>query len=128
MSIHTLAAWQACPYCDSVASEGTSTWVVTPPGETPTAPGRAGSAGRGGSSLVDVVGGDVEGFCSFDEQPATVSISSAPHSATRWGYLRMPLNLCSMPTPSGPAPTDQSITPPSGSSAHREFRPVRAQS
>src|ERR1700682_6208147 len=66
--IHTLAAWQACPYCDSVASEGTSTWVVTPPGETPTAPGFAGSAGRGGSSLVGVVAGGVGGFCFVDEK------------------------------------------------------------
>src|SRR4029079_2035273 len=30
-SIQTLAAWQAWPYWDSVASEGTSTLVVTPP-------------------------------------------------------------------------------------------------
>src|SRR6478672_1347430 len=79
-SIHTLAAWQACPYCDSVASAGTSTRVVTPPGDTPTAPGLGGSAGRGGSSLVDVVCGgvDVEDFCSFDEQATTVSVTSAP--------------------------------------------------
>src|SRR5262245_8139344 len=77
-SIHTFAAWQACPYCDSVASAGTSTFVVTPPGETPMAPGSAGSAGRGGISLVGVVGGglDFDGFCSYDEQPPTVSVSS----------------------------------------------------
>src|ERR1700755_1069050 len=73
------------------------------------APGCAGSAGSGGSSLGDGVGGgvDVEGFCSFDEQLTTVSVSNAPHSATRWGYLRMPLNLCNMSAPSGPAPSDR---------------------
>src|SRR3954447_8729820 len=85
-SIHTLAAWQACPYCDSVASAGTSTLVVTPPGETPTAPGWAGSAGSGVSSLVDVEGGDGEGFCSLDEQLVGVSVSSAASSATPGRY------------------------------------------
>src|SRR6478735_9773275 len=101
LSIHTLAAWQAWPYCDSVASAGTSTLVVTPPGETPMAPGWAGSAGRGGSSLVGAVGVvGVDGFCSVDEQPATVSVSSAQNSATRWAYLRMPTNLCNAAAPS----------------------------
>src|SRR6476469_6622325 len=95
LSIHTLAAWQACPYCDSVASDGTSTLVVTPPGETPIAPGSAGSAGSGGGSLVEVVGG----VCSFDEPPAIAIASSAVSSATRWGYLRMPPNLCNASEP-----------------------------
>src|SRR6478735_7442732 len=94
LSIHTLAAWQACPYCDSVASAGTSTLVVTPPGETPIAPGCAGSAGRAGISLVGACDGvDVDGFCSFDEHP-TASVSRAVSSTTRRGYLRMPPNLC----------------------------------
>jgi len=70
--------------------------VVTPPGETPMAPGWAGSAGRGGNSLVGVVGGgvDVDDFCSCDEHAATVSISSAVNSPTCWAYLRMPTNVC----------------------------------
>lgn len=38
-SIHTLAAWQAWKYSSSVESAGTSTLVVTPAGEMPTAPG-----------------------------------------------------------------------------------------
>jgi hypothetical protein len=82
--------------------------VVTPPGETPTAPGFAGSAGRGGGSVVDVVGGgvDVDGFGSVDEQPAIARVSSAPHSATRSGHLRMPPNLCNTPARQGlPPPT-----------------------
>jgi hypothetical protein len=50
---------------------------------------------------VDVVSGGVDddGFCSFEEQPATVSVSSAPHSATRRRYLGMLPNLCNMSAP-----------------------------
>src|SRR5215217_6251720 len=83
LSIHTLAAWQAWPYCSSVASAGTSTLVVTPPGDTSTAPGFAGSAGSGGSSLVEVVAVDGAVFSSPPEQPASASVSTAMHSAAR---------------------------------------------
>ena len=98
-----LAVLRFCGVCGRVDLGGDAT------GGDADGAGLRWSAGRGGSSLVDVVGGgvDVEGFCSFDEQPATVSVSSAPHSATRWGYLRMPLNLCNMSAPSGPATAKQ---------------------
>jgi hypothetical protein len=46
-SIQTFAAWQAWKYSSSVESAGTSTLVVTPPGERPTAPGGAEVAPRG---------------------------------------------------------------------------------
>jgi hypothetical protein len=49
---------------------------------------------------VGVVGGvDFDGFCSFDEQPTIVTVSSAVNSATRWAYLRMPTNLCNASAP-----------------------------
>src|SRR4029079_2954708 len=131
LSIHTLAAWQAWPYCDSVASAGTSTLVVTPPGETPTAPGWADSEGRGGSSLVDVGGeADVDGFCSFDEQATTVSISSPVNKATRRRDLRMPPTLCNASAPGrAPAPHGPAGYPEGrDSSAHRESRPIHVQS
>jgi len=114
-----------------VASAGTSTLVVTPPGETPTAPDWAGSGGWGESSLVDVGGeADVDGFCSFDEQPTTVSISSAVNKATRRRYLRMPPNLCNASAPVRGACPHGPAGCPEGrdSSAHRESRPIRAQS
>src|SRR5262249_57384683 len=110
------------PYCDSVASAGTSTFVVTPPGETPMAPGSAGSAGRGGISVVGVVGGGVD---SFDEQPTTVSVSNAVNSATRWAYLRMPTNLCNASAPFLRRAAGYPFEP--DSSAQRESRPNDVQ-
>jgi hypothetical protein len=59
-----------------------------------------------------------------------VSISSPMNKATRRRYLRMPPNLCNASSPvRAPAPHGPAGYPEGrDSSAHRESRPIRAQS
>ena len=102
---------------------GTSTWVVTPSGEMPTARAapvrRAGAAARGHRRFR----GRQEGFFSFDGTASDRECQGAPHIAARWRYRRMPPNLCNTSAPSGPAPTDQSIN-----RCHRNHRRCRLRS
>ncbi len=85
-SIQTFAAWQAWKYSSSVESAGTSTLVVTPPGERPTAPGAAEAGPRGipdGRADDDVT---VPLGAPF-EHPVTANKSAVTATATRclWG-------------------------------------------
>jgi hypothetical protein len=81
-SIQTFAAWQAWKYSSSVESAGTSTLVVTPPGETPTAPGGAEAGPRGmpdGRADDDVTLPLGAPF----EHPVTANKNAATTTATR---------------------------------------------
>jgi hypothetical protein len=84
-SIHTFAAWQAWKYSSSVESAGTSTLVVTPPGETPTAPGGAEVApdGRGDDELTFPSGEPLE-------HPATATKNATTRTAPRCPWGRRP--------------------------------------
>lgn len=77
-SIHAFAAWQAWKYCSSVASAGTSTRVVTPAGESPTAPGGAAPepVGLAGGRDDGPAGpGRVPGWMLW-EQPASADVTA----------------------------------------------------
>ena len=106
-SIHTLAAWQACPYWDSVASAGTSTLVVTPPGDTATESGGVCSAGSGASSVV-AVGLRCLGRLgrrrprptnSSHSTARTIVVTTAVQTTTVLGYLRMDLQSMQRDSP-----------------------------
>ncbi len=88
-SSQSRAAWQAWPYWDSVASDGTSTLVVTPPGEMPAAP--AGTCSLGGAAACGGVVGaalsEADEHAATDNTAPTVTV--AQHSNDVVEYRRM---------------------------------------
>ena len=101
-SIHTFAAWQAWKYSSSVDSAGTSTRVVTPPGETPMAPAGSELGAVDGCADEDVVLPPCR-HCrrrvSSRRPPTNMpAATSSPHSSRhRRGTMTAPahsLNLC----------------------------------
>ncbi|SBS78582.1 hypothetical protein MHPYR_60070 [uncultured Mycobacterium sp.] len=88
-SIHVLEAMQACAYCSSVDSAGTSIRVVTPPGDVPTVPdGEAASVDS--CALLDGAG-VVDGLCPPPpgEHAASAATPAAAANRERHRYPRM---------------------------------------
>ena len=80
-SIHVLVAMQACAYCSSVDSAGTSIRVVTPPGDVSTPPEGAAASAEDcalldGASVVEVV-------CPPPPEEHAVSAAATPATANR---------------------------------------------